>query len=130
MTLAKDERRQDARCHSCAPSAKIPLTGSRGSGGSPPRATKSESGRPARRDGRNPNREDPPAPGPNSRDRHRRREQDEGGIIIPDTAEEKPQEGKVVALGKGKVMDDGKVQKFDVKKGDRVLFGKYAGTED
>ena len=53
-----------------------------------------------------------------------------GGIIIPDTAQEKPQEGKAVALGKGKVMDDGKVQKFDVKKGDRVLFGKYAGTED
>ena len=53
-----------------------------------------------------------------------------GGIIIPDTAKEKPQEGKVVALGKGKVMDDGKVQKLDVKKSDRVLFGKYAGTED
>jgi chaperonin GroES len=53
-----------------------------------------------------------------------------GGIIIPDTAKEKPQEGKVVAVGKGKVMDDGKVQKLDVKKGDRVLFGKYAGTED
>ena len=53
-----------------------------------------------------------------------------GGIIIPDTAQEKPQEGKVVAVGKGKVMDDGKVQKLDVKKGDRVLFGKYAGTED
>jgi chaperonin GroES len=53
-----------------------------------------------------------------------------GGIIISDTAKEKPQEGKVVAVGKGKVMDDGKVQKLDVKKGDRVLFGKYAGTED
>jgi chaperonin GroES len=53
-----------------------------------------------------------------------------GGIIIPDTAKEKPQEGKAVAVGKGKVMDDGKVQKLDVKKGDRVLFGKYAGTED
>ena len=53
-----------------------------------------------------------------------------GGIIIPDTAKEKPQEGKVVAVGKGKVMDDGKVQKLDVKKGDRVLYGKYAGTED
>ncbi len=52
-----------------------------------------------------------------------------GGIIIPDTAQEKPQEGKVVAVGKGKVMDDGKVQKLDVKKGDRVLFGKYAGTD-
>jgi chaperonin GroES len=52
-----------------------------------------------------------------------------GGIVIPDTAKEKPQEGKVVAVGKGKVMDDGKVQKLDVKKGDRVLFGKYAGSE-
>ncbi len=52
-----------------------------------------------------------------------------GGIIIPDTAKEKPQEGKVVAVGKGKVLEDGKVQKLDVKKGDRVLFSKYAGTE-
>jgi chaperonin GroES len=56
-------------------------------------------------------------------------EKTKGGIIIPDTAKEKPQEGKVVAVGKGKVMEDGKVQKLDVKKGDRVLFGKYAGTE-
>ena len=52
-----------------------------------------------------------------------------GGIIIPDTAKEKPQEGKVVAVGKGKVTDDGKVPPLDVKKGDRVLFGKYSGTE-
>ena len=52
-----------------------------------------------------------------------------GGIIIPDSAKEKPQEGKVVAAGKGKVTDDGRVQKLDVKKGDRVLFGKYTGTE-
>lgn len=52
-----------------------------------------------------------------------------GGIIIPDTAKEKPQEGKVVAVGKGKVGDDGKVQPLDVKPGDTVLFGKYAGTE-
>ncbi len=52
-----------------------------------------------------------------------------GGIIIPDTAKEKPQEGKVIAVGKGKVGEDGKVQKLDVKKGDRVLFGKYAGSE-
>ncbi len=52
-----------------------------------------------------------------------------GGIIIPDTAKEKPQEGKVVAVGKGKITDDGKVQKLDVKKGDRVLFSKYSGTE-
>jgi len=52
-----------------------------------------------------------------------------GGIIIPDTAKEKPQEGKVIAVGKGKVGEDGKVAKMDVKKGDRVLFGKYAGSE-
>ncbi|MGH0031759.1 MAG: co-chaperone GroES [Myxococcota bacterium] len=52
-----------------------------------------------------------------------------GGIIIPDSAKEKPQEGKVVAVGKGKVGDDGKVQPLDVKKGNRVLFSKYAGTE-
>ncbi len=52
-----------------------------------------------------------------------------GGIIIPDTAKEKPQEGKVIAAGKGKVGDDGKVQPLDVKKGDKVLFSKYAGTE-
>ena len=52
-----------------------------------------------------------------------------GGIIIPDTAKEKPQEGKVVAVGKGKVTEDGKVHPLDVKKGDRILFGKYSGTE-
>ena len=52
-----------------------------------------------------------------------------GGIIIPDTAKEKPQEGKVVAVGKGKVTEDGKLQPLDVKKGDRILFSKYAGTE-
>ncbi len=52
-----------------------------------------------------------------------------GGIIIPDTAKEKPQEGEVVAVGKGRIRDDGKLQKLDVKKGDRVLFGQYAGTE-
>ncbi len=52
-----------------------------------------------------------------------------GGIIIPDSAKEKPQEGKVIAVGKGKITDDGKVQKLDVKKGDKVLFSKYAGTE-
>ena len=52
-----------------------------------------------------------------------------GGLIIPDTAKEKPQEGKVVAVGKGKVLEDGKSRKLDVKKGDRVLFSKYAGTE-
>ncbi len=52
-----------------------------------------------------------------------------GGIIIPDTAKEKPQEGKVVAVGKGKVLEDGKVQPLDVKKGNKVLFSKYSGTE-
>ena len=56
-------------------------------------------------------------------------ETSKGGIIIPDTAKEKPQEGKVVAVGKGKIRDDGKLQKLDVKRGDRVLFGKFAGTE-
>jgi chaperonin GroES len=56
-------------------------------------------------------------------------EKTKGGIIIPDTAKEKPQEGKVIAVGKGKVGDDGKVQALDVKKGDKVLFGKYSGTE-
>ncbi|MCF8067903.1 MAG: co-chaperone GroES [Desulfobacterales bacterium] len=52
-----------------------------------------------------------------------------GGIIIPDTAKEKPAEGKVVAIGNGKVSDDGKRIALEVKKGDRVLFGKYSGTE-
>lgn len=52
-----------------------------------------------------------------------------GGIIIPDTAKEKPQEGKVMAVGNGKVGEDGKVHPLDVKKGDKILFGKYAGTE-
>ncbi len=52
-----------------------------------------------------------------------------GGIIIPDTAKEKPIEGKVVAVGKGRVGEDGKVTALEVKKGDRVLFGKYGGTE-
>ena len=52
-----------------------------------------------------------------------------GGIIIPDTAKEKPQEGKVVAVGKGKVNDDGKLIPLDVKAGDKILFGKYSGTE-
>jgi chaperonin GroES len=52
-----------------------------------------------------------------------------GGIIIPDTAKEKPMEGEVVAVGPGKVQDDGKRSALDVKPGDRILFGKYAGTE-
>lgn len=56
-------------------------------------------------------------------------EKSKGGIIIPDTAKEKPQEGKVVAVGKGKVNDDGKIMPLDVKVNDRVLFGKYSGSE-
>ena len=52
-----------------------------------------------------------------------------GGIIIPDTAKEKPQKGKIVAVGKGKSTEDGKVLALDVKVGDVVLFGKYAGTD-
>ena len=56
-------------------------------------------------------------------------EKTKGGIIIPDTAKEKPMEGKVIAVGKGKVLEDGKIHPLDVKAGDRVLFGKYAGTE-
>ena len=52
-----------------------------------------------------------------------------GGIIIPDTAKEKPLEAKVVAVGNGKILEDGKVRKLDVKVGDRILFGKYSGTE-
>jgi len=56
-------------------------------------------------------------------------EKTKGGIIIPDTAKEKPQEALVVAVGSGKLTEDGKVQPLDVKKGDRVLLGKYSGTE-
>jgi chaperonin GroES len=56
-------------------------------------------------------------------------EKTKGGIIIPDTAKEKPQEGKVVAVGKGKVNDDGKLTALDVKVGDKILFGKYSGSE-
>ena len=52
-----------------------------------------------------------------------------GGIIIPDTAKEKPQEAKVIAVGNGKVSDDGKKIPLDVKAGDRILFGKYSGSE-
>ncbi len=52
-----------------------------------------------------------------------------GGIIIPDTAKEKPSEGKVTAVGKGKLLDNGKLQPLEVKKGDKILFGKYAGTD-
>ena len=56
-------------------------------------------------------------------------EKTKGGIIIPDTAKEKPQQGKVIAVGKGKVNDDGKVTPLDVKVGDKILFGKYSGSE-
>jgi chaperonin GroES len=56
-------------------------------------------------------------------------EQRIGGIIIPDTAKEKPQQGKVIAAGTGRVTDEGTVVALDVKAGDRILFGKYAGTE-
>ena len=56
-------------------------------------------------------------------------EQEVGGIIIPDTAKEKPQQGKVVAVGKGKVKDDGGIAPMDVKDGDTILFGKYSGQE-
>jgi chaperonin GroES len=56
-------------------------------------------------------------------------EKTKGGIIIPDTAKEKPIEGEVIAVGNGKILEDGTVRKLDVKVGDRVLFGKYSGTE-
>ena len=56
-------------------------------------------------------------------------EKSKGGIIIPDTAKEKPQEGKVIAVGKGKVNEDGKLIPLDVKVNDRILFGKYSGSE-
>ena len=56
-------------------------------------------------------------------------EKTKGGIIIPDTAKEKPIEGEVIAVGSGKFLEDGKQRPLDVKRGDRVLFGKYSGTE-
>ena len=52
-----------------------------------------------------------------------------GGIVIPDTAAEKPVQGKVMAVGKGKILEDGSVRPLDVKVGDKILFGKYSGTE-
>ena len=51
------------------------------------------------------------------------------GLVLPDTAKEKPQEGKVIAVGSGKLLDDGTVKKLEVRTGDRVLYGKYSGTE-
>ncbi len=56
-------------------------------------------------------------------------EKTKGGIIIPDTAKEKPQEGKIIAVGKGKVNDEGKLIPLQVKVGDKILFGKYSGSE-
>jgi chaperonin GroES len=56
-------------------------------------------------------------------------EKTKGGIIIPDTAKEKPIQGRVVAVGNGKILENGEVKPLDVKEGDKVLFGKYAGTE-
>jgi len=56
-------------------------------------------------------------------------ERSKGGIIIPDTAKEKPIQGEIISVGQGRVAVDGKIRPVDVKKGDRVLFGKYAGTE-
>ncbi len=56
-------------------------------------------------------------------------EKTRGGLIIPDTAKDKPQEGEVIAVGKGKVLEDGKVRPLDVKVGDHILFGKYSGNE-
>ena len=56
-------------------------------------------------------------------------EKTKGGIVLPETAKEKPQEGKIIAIGKGKVLDSGEVRAPEVKVGDRVLYGKYSGTE-
>ena len=56
-------------------------------------------------------------------------EKTKGGIVLPDTAKEKPQEGEVIAVGTGRMLEDGKTVPLEVKKGDKVLFGKYAGTE-
>jgi len=56
-------------------------------------------------------------------------EKTKGGIVLPDTAKEKPHEGEIIAVGKGRLNDDGKVQSPEVKVGDRILYGKYSGTE-
>ena len=56
-------------------------------------------------------------------------EKTKGGIVLPDTVKEKPQKGEVVAVGKGKVLESGKVEALEVKKGDKILFGKYSGNE-
>jgi chaperonin GroES len=57
------------------------------------------------------------------------KEVSKGGIVLPDTAKEKPQEGKIIAVGKGKVLENGQLQALELKVGDRVLYGKYSGTE-
>ena len=57
------------------------------------------------------------------------KEKSKGGIVLPDSAKEKPQEGKVIAVGKGKVSEEGKATPLEVKKGDKILYGKYSGTE-
>lgn len=62
-------------------------------------------------------------------ERSNEEEKSKGGIIIPDTAKEKPAQGCIIAVGQGRVGDDGKIRPLDVKKGDKVLFGRYAGTE-
>lgn len=56
-------------------------------------------------------------------------EKTKGGIVLPDSAKEKPQEGKIIAVGKGKVLDSGSIQPLEVKVGDKILYGKYSGTE-
>jgi chaperonin GroES len=61
--------------------------------------------------------------------RTKEEEKTKGGIIIPDTAKEKPVEGKVIAVGSGRILDDGNVRKLDIAVGDTVIFGKYSGTE-
>lgn len=58
-----------------------------------------------------------------------REDKTKSGLVLPDSAKEKPQEGKVIAVGSGKLLDDGTVKKLEVKNGDRVLYGKYSGTE-
>ncbi len=58
-----------------------------------------------------------------------REEMTKSGIVLPDTAKEKPQEGEILAVGPGRILDDGKREQMDVKKGDKVLYAKYAGTE-
>ena len=56
-------------------------------------------------------------------------EKSKGGIVLPDTAKEKPQEGKIIAVGKGRLLDNGEVKPLELKAGDKVLFGKYSGSE-